>query len=593
MEPPSQDADLYEWAAYYASHTLSVIPIAAGSKRPIVAWKPYQLFAADDAQLRSWFSGKQPGDLNLAAVWGPVSDNRVCCDVDLLPLVAFLHGPAHALLACTWTLATGRNKLHLIYQATDTWQSAVIRHLDEHAIDLKGERAYSLLPPSTYDGGSYTTLVGDPTTCATVPDARILAYRIYNTWRQANDLAEVPIPPAGARAAEPVVELPFPAPADAAAATTQARAPYTQRAQIAIATRSNGTAAHEPPDGAAPTPDLGMRILPPPSAEERAFLVRLVTDCPRLTRTEKRLFLRDEFEPEAGLDWRFDWPQIAAHPAGDWHSEVHWAAMLCLHDKIRVPFETAEQVLAACPVGDLCYANRQRPHHGWSLIWGEWQKLSQHPVTTPELEDIQGENFLISTPRRYDYGTEVRYVFEVTDPHTAKTRTVDFKHRELWNQHAVVAEISGRLSLIARFPPHLSGKNWVDGFLQRLLALTVEMAVPEDVQTAGGIRAAIARHAQNELRHGTPELPYQAQMCWIEGETAYLKAGEVMAFLNTTLHQAPPPAQVWKMLIGLGAHRLLHQYKDGSVEEVWAVEGRRLFQQNLYGLPSTGGPNGH
>jgi len=68
-----------EYALFYVSYDLSVIPLKPGEKVPIVRWEKYQQEAPTIDEIRKWFEG---ANNNIAIVCGKVSGNLVVIDFD-------------------------------------------------------------------------------------------------------------------------------------------------------------------------------------------------------------------------------------------------------------------------------------------------------------------------------------------------------------------------------------------------------------------------------------------------------------------------------------------------------------------------------
>ena len=69
--------DVLSAALRYHSLGWSIIPVAAGTKKPALrSWKPFQTNRADEQQIRDWFDKRD--DLGLAVVLGTVSGGLTC-----------------------------------------------------------------------------------------------------------------------------------------------------------------------------------------------------------------------------------------------------------------------------------------------------------------------------------------------------------------------------------------------------------------------------------------------------------------------------------------------------------------------------------
>ncbi len=68
-----------EYALFYVSYGLSVIPLKHGEKVPLIKWEQYQKEPPSIAEVQKWFKDT---DNNIAIVCGKVSGNLVVIDFD-------------------------------------------------------------------------------------------------------------------------------------------------------------------------------------------------------------------------------------------------------------------------------------------------------------------------------------------------------------------------------------------------------------------------------------------------------------------------------------------------------------------------------
>lgn len=134
-------------ALEYADRGWSVIPIRQGSKKPLVAWAPYQEKAASPTELRAWW--KKWPDANIGLVTGRVS-SLVVLDIDI---------ERGGDVACVQrehptglVSQTGSGGYHLFY-AYPAGVDRVANQVREDGIDVRGDGGYVVLPPSIHESG--------------------------------------------------------------------------------------------------------------------------------------------------------------------------------------------------------------------------------------------------------------------------------------------------------------------------------------------------------------------------------------------------------------------------------------------------------
>ena len=137
----------------YLARGWSVVPVAAGQKRPIVKWEEFQERLPSDHEIEAWFAGRS--DLNIGIVTGKIS-NLVVIDVDpahggddsLLTLEADYHP-----LPLTATALTGGGGRHLYFRHP----GGVMRNRVglRPGIDLRGDGGVIVAPPSRHPSGRH------------------------------------------------------------------------------------------------------------------------------------------------------------------------------------------------------------------------------------------------------------------------------------------------------------------------------------------------------------------------------------------------------------------------------------------------------
>jgi len=178
--------DLLSTALELADHGYSVIPIRAdGSKSPAVTWKQYTTEIADEAQVRTWFTGT---DFGLGVVQGAVSGNAELAEIE--GRAAHRIGELRALaaelgltdlwdrLATGWLELSPSGGFHFHYRVTGTpvpGNLKLARGADKIVLaETRGAGGQVVVAPSGGavhpSGKAWTLLAGGPAT-APVLDA--------------------------------------------------------------------------------------------------------------------------------------------------------------------------------------------------------------------------------------------------------------------------------------------------------------------------------------------------------------------------------------------------------------------------------------
>lgn len=135
----------------YLARGWSVVPMAAGQKRPIVKWEEFQDRLPTDSEVEEWFSAKR--DLNIGIVTGKVS-NLVVIDIDPAhggdDSLSTLEGDYHPLPPTT-TAITGGGGRHLYFR-----HPGPVMHNRvgiRPGLDLRGDGGVIVAPPSRHPSG--------------------------------------------------------------------------------------------------------------------------------------------------------------------------------------------------------------------------------------------------------------------------------------------------------------------------------------------------------------------------------------------------------------------------------------------------------
>lgn len=134
-----------EWALGYLAQGFSVIPLVPKQKRPIIeSWEPYMKRLPTEDEIKGWW-GQYP-DANIGIVTGAVS-NLVIVDVD--PRNGGDESIKKLDVPVTYFVQTGGGGWHYYYRLNDKVVSKTTNYLP--GVDVLGEKAYALAPPSKTD----------------------------------------------------------------------------------------------------------------------------------------------------------------------------------------------------------------------------------------------------------------------------------------------------------------------------------------------------------------------------------------------------------------------------------------------------------
>lgn len=174
----------------YVRSGLSVIPLGASSKRPIIDWKVYQSHHPSEQELEQWFSN---GENNIGILCGGISGNLCVLDVDKPELLSLR--PLAELAAKTITVKTSRG-LHLWVRSL---VPARIIHRPSYGLDLISDGGYVLAPPSIHPTGWRYEFASDIREILEIPDVNKIVEWLdqQHNYHNNGELLEKPLGNAG------------------------------------------------------------------------------------------------------------------------------------------------------------------------------------------------------------------------------------------------------------------------------------------------------------------------------------------------------------------------------------------------------------
>lgn len=141
-------SSMEQWAQYYRSQGLSVIPVSG--KIPLIKWAEFQERRASEEEIKAWWE-KWP-EADLGCVTGAIS-NRLVLDVDGEEGAAFVREKG---VPETYTVKTKKGtQYHFLWPLQAVGKTTLVGIAKQ--LDSRGEAGYCKLPPSKFsdDSGRY------------------------------------------------------------------------------------------------------------------------------------------------------------------------------------------------------------------------------------------------------------------------------------------------------------------------------------------------------------------------------------------------------------------------------------------------------
>jgi KaiC/GvpD/RAD55 family RecA-like ATPase len=166
MNAKAEVSPMLQWALYYESLGLSIIPTAEGEKRPgLASWTQYQQERPNPNQITLWLEGLYRNS-GIGLVTGQVSGNVFVVDADAgqgkvgpetLDDLQMMHDD----MPLTWSSKTGGGGRHYFFRAPPGVRIKTSKGELGPDVDVRGEGGFLVLPPSPHPSGqSYQWVEG-------------------------------------------------------------------------------------------------------------------------------------------------------------------------------------------------------------------------------------------------------------------------------------------------------------------------------------------------------------------------------------------------------------------------------------------------
>ena len=174
--PSAARNEAVDYAIFYITYGLSVIPLRPKEKTPLIKWERYEKEPPSIDEVRKWFKDTD----NIAIVCGKVSKNLVVVDFDDKEVYEKFVGEAEHdpeikdVIENTWLAETAKG--YHIYLMVDSDRPVKTGRLSK--VDIKGEGGYVVAPPSLHPNGMRYTFIRFTKT--TGHQIRVISEELYN-----------------------------------------------------------------------------------------------------------------------------------------------------------------------------------------------------------------------------------------------------------------------------------------------------------------------------------------------------------------------------------------------------------------------------
>lgn len=262
----------------------------------------------------------------------------------------------------------------------------------------------------------------------------------------------------------------------------------------------------------------------------------------------------------------------------DWHdrksnSEIDYAITIALREREWSP-ERIEAVFATFPIGEHCYRNAQRDHHGTSwltlTIANADKKRSKVVVNT---EQIQGPDWKITNVTRTEFDPP-KYEMEISCPDGVDRRLSGITTEDILSDKRMVAKLASVFASLPKFRSQHQGRGYLD-FANAVMEMANREKVPTLATGTGFIQTLLQELMQSErIRKYRPEAPGDIAGGWLEDGVFYIVGRVAVQFVEQRVHGAHSE-DVWEAARQMGAQDQQMKLFEGRTERVWVIPDKR------------------
>ena len=260
---------------------------------------------------------------------------------------------------------------------------------------------------------------------------------------------------------------------------------------------------------------------------------------------------------------------------GPWNlpsnSEVDFA-VCCEFVRKGWSFEEAEEAFANTLVGEACYQDPKRPHHGRGYLWATWKKAqADEHKRQADLNVPKGTNFEVIEARRLERGKDPLYTLILQWADGTVSDAFDIPSSKLTRESSFVDECFHATRRAALFKATQGGKEFIL-FAQAVARLSDAnvRTPPHEFTEVGRLQARIRRVlSQMPDRTEAPQTGAEVRrLGWRCGDEYWIRPLELQSILENA-RVAPRQDDMWVALEAMVKHR--------QVTITWPDEGPEQF----------------
>lgn len=502
----------------------SLIPLQPHSKVPDLrligasSWSEYQRRCASAQEVLRWQDAGGP-DMGWGLVCGRVSGGTYCGDCDHRAISAWvLQDVTRSVFRGACIVRSGSGKVHFWFRSPNRVLSGAWRlRAGEKAGDIRGDGQGTAGPSYMVIPPSLHPDTGDP-------------YRVV----------------AGSFAALPVV-------ADGEAFLREITSAYLG----------------ENPGAAQPLPEHGSKRVLVLDGEQTRSVFAKVAGLKLKGIIRKTLLV-----PGNQMAGAPPWDRMTS-PS---QSEIDFA-VCCELIRRGVDEETAEEIFAATLVGDACYRNTGRPHHGHSYLHTTYEKATQAVEAEKRAANqAKGANFEVLEADFLKIGREGgRYRLRLQST-SGPPFIGDFSlsSRDMLSEKTFQAACFEQTGFV---PQMLAGQRGINfsNFARVVHLMVGEVRAAPEAQSEYGFLATVARQLIDRLPDVDPDLYAQSnRLGWRRGDTAWIRLDQLVRGLQAARHTGFKLTEIDRVLDLVGDWETRARgWPDHEVEQLIVLYQRR------------------
>jgi len=318
-----------------------------------------------------------------------------------------------------------------------------------------------------------------------------------------------------------------------------------------------------------------VRDTPPPDRSSKRILVLSEEESndirSRVDRADFKkkildtLFVKGHQTP-GSLHWR--------NLSADSHSEIDFAVCCEFYRKGWV-FDDVERVFACTLVGEACYANAARDHHGHSYLLTTWDNARKAVDADRVAQRLpQGDGHRVAQVSAVKRGEDHLYTLVLEEPDGHRWGPFKVTSSELGSESKFQDACFAQTGFVPRFHANQKGREFklFTQAVHNMIPAEEITRPPEELTRMGVLQGQIRRHLTGpSVLHRQPESYAEARGTgWREGAECLVRLGALVERVEMLNHFRLDPDDIRQALLEMteDVHPVIWQWPDHDPERL-------------------------